>query len=133
MQSLNSDQLRTVGFFARYFRALDGSEPLSALRLVAPQLRFALLFALRSDERARQFVGGVGELEAFTEAGDMRGWSHRILRAVRHGSIEIVLGETRWDDDERHIGTFTCAAELDAEGRMLRYVTARSPALEIRR
>jgi hypothetical protein len=133
MRPLKSDQICVEGFFARYFRALDGPEPLSALRLVSPHLRFALLFALRSDERARQFVGGVGELEAFTEAGDMRGWSHRILHAVRHGSIEIVLGETRWDDDERYIGTFTCAAELDGDGRMVRYLTARSPSLELAR
>ncbi len=130
---LNSDQVRDDGFFARYFRALDGPEPLSALRLVAPSMRFALLFALRADDRARQFVGGVGELEAFTVAGDMRGWSHRILRGGRRGTVEIVLGETRWDDDERYIGTFTCAAELDDAGRMLRYLTARSPSIEIAR
>ena len=120
------------GFFDRYFEALDGPDPLSALELVSAELRFAILFSTKTDERSRQFVGGPDELAAFTEAGDMRGWAHHILsRAVVDG-VELVLGETRRDDGTR-LGTFVNAARIDEEGRMTHYLTARSPGISFPR
>jgi hypothetical protein len=115
-------------FFDRYFRALDGPEPLSALELVAPQLEFSILFTTKTDERSRQFVGGPDELRAFTEAGDMEGWAHYTLAGAVVGGVALVLGETRRDDGT-HIGTFVNAARLDDDGRMTHYLTARSPGL----
>jgi hypothetical protein len=38
------------------------------------------------------------------------------------------LGETRYDNGER-IGTFLAVAQLDSDGRMARYMVARSPAI----
>jgi hypothetical protein len=118
----------TAGFFERYFEALDGPDPLSALQLVSPELEFAILFSTKMDERSRQFVGGPAELRSFTEAGDMVGWAHHILNRVVVDGIEIVLGETRRDDGT-HLGTFINAARIDDEGRMTHYITARSPGI----
>jgi hypothetical protein len=115
-------------FFERFFAALDGLDPGSALELVADDLEFAILWAPDAESRSRQFLGGHDELRAFTFAGDMDGWAHHIIQSSRDGTTEVALGETRWDDG-RHIGTFVCAAELDAAGRMRRYLVGRSPAL----
>jgi hypothetical protein len=118
----------TSDFFARYFEALDGRDPLSALAMVSDDHEFAILFSTKLDERSRQFVGGPDELRAFTEAGDMEGWAHYILHRAVVGDVELVLGETRRDDGT-HLGTFVNAARIGADGRMTRYLTARSPGL----
>jgi hypothetical protein len=117
-----------AGFFERYFEALDGSDPLSALELASSQLQFAILFSTKTDERSRQFVGGPDELRVFTDAGDMTGWAHYILNSAVVDGVEIVLGETRRDDGT-HLGTFVNAARLDDDGQMTHYLTARSPGL----
>jgi hypothetical protein len=49
------------------------------------------------------------------------------------GEVEFALGETRWDDSGERIGTFLAVAELDEQGRMRRYMVARTPALEFER
>ena len=116
------------GFFERFFAALDGDDPGSALELVADDLEFAILWAADAESRSRQFLGGPDELRAFTFAGDMQGWAHHITHSARDGATELALGETRWDDG-RYIGTFLCAAELDEAGRMRRYMVGRSPAI----
>ena len=117
-----------ASFFRRFFAALDGNEPESAMAFVADDLEFAILWASDIDTRSRQFLGGAVELRAFTVAGDMEGWAHHILHVSREGSTELAVGETRWGDG-RHIGTFVCAAELDDDGRMRRYLVGRSPAV----
>jgi hypothetical protein len=45
------------------------------------------------------------------------------------GDVEFALGETRWDESGERIGTFLCVAQLDGDGRMRRYMVARSPAM----
>jgi hypothetical protein len=115
-------------FFERYFEALDGPDPLSALELVSGELEFSILFSTRTDERSRQFVGGPEELRAFTEAGDMDGWAHHILASAVVDGVELALGETRRDDGT-HLGTFVTAGRVDGGGRMTHYLTARSPGL----
>lgn len=117
-----------TGFFARYFAALDGEDPLSALDLVADDAEFAILFAGDDGRKAGHFRGGPDELRKFTLAGDMEGWAHHVLGAARLGDIELVLGETRTDDGE-FIGSFVCVVELDSDGKMKRYLTGRSPAI----
>jgi hypothetical protein len=117
-----------VGFFARYFAALDGDEPLSALEMVADDAEFAILFATDGGRKAGHFLGGPDELRKFTLAGDMDGWAHHILAASRFDDVELVLGETRTDEGE-FIGSFICVAELDSAGKMKRYMTGRSPRI----
>ena len=67
------------------------------------------------------------ELRAFIDAGDMSGWAHHVLFAGGGGDVEFALGETRYDGER--IGTFLAVAQLDGDGRMARYMVARSPAI----
>jgi hypothetical protein len=117
-----------VSFFERYFAALDGPDPYTSLGFVAEDVEFTIQWARGTDGASRQFVGGRAELRAFIDAGDMTGWAHHVLFAGGAAGIEFALGETRRDDGER-IGTFLAVAQLDGDGRMLRYMVARSPAI----
>lgn len=114
-------------FFERYFAALDGPDPHSSLELVAQDAEFTIQWA-DADGRSRQFVGGREELRRFIDAGDMGDWAHHILSGGTAGDVEFALGETRYEDGTR-IGTFLAVAQLDADGRMIRYMVARSPAI----
>jgi hypothetical protein len=118
----------STGFFERYFEALDGHDPHSSLDLVADDVEFTIQWARGSDRGSRQIVGGRAELRAFIDAGDMSDWAHHVLFSGSAGEVEFALGETRYHSGER-IGTFLAVAQLDAAGRMRRYMVARSPAL----
>jgi hypothetical protein len=118
-----------VTFFERYFERLDGDDPFSSLELVAPDVEFSIQWAASDDRRSSQFVGGLEQLRGFVEAGDMEGWAHHVVFSGTDGDVEFALGETRWDSSGERIGTFLCVAQLDDEGRMRRYMVARSPAL----
>ena len=115
-------------FFERYFERLDGADPLSALELVAEDVEFSIQWATGADRRSSQFLGGLEELRGFTDAGDTDGWAHHVLRSGTDAGVEFALGETRYHSGER-IGTFLVVAQLAADGRMRRYMVARSPAL----
>jgi hypothetical protein len=117
-----------VSFFERYFEALDGPDPHSSLDLVADDVEFSIQWARGSDRDSRQLVGGRAELRAFIDAGDMTDWAHHVLVGGGAGDVEFALGETRYHSGER-IGTFLAVAQLDAAGRMRRYMVARSPAI----
>jgi hypothetical protein len=117
-----------MSFFERYFAALDGPDPHSSLELVAENVEFSIQWARGTDRASRQLLGGRAELRAFIDAGDMSDWAHHVLHGGRAGDVEFALGETRYDNGER-IGTFLAVAQLDAEGRMVRYMVARSPAI----
>jgi hypothetical protein len=115
-------------FFESYFERLDGPEPYSSLQLVAEDVEFSIQWAAAGDRKSSQFLGGLNELRGFIDAGDMEGWAHYVMFSGIDGDDEFALGETRYDTGER-IGTFLCVAQLDDEGRMRRYMVARSPAL----
>jgi hypothetical protein len=117
-----------MSFFERYFAALDGPDPYASLELVSDDLEFSIQWASGADRGSRQFVGGRAELRAFIDAGNMNDWAHYVLFSGSDGDVEFALGETRRDSGER-IGTFLAVAQLDADGRMVRYMVARSPAM----
>ena len=117
-----------MSFFERYFALLDGPDPRSSLELVAEDAAFSIQWAGGADRASRQIVGGRAELRAFIDAGDTSGWAHHVLFSGSSGDVEFVLGETRYHSGER-IGTFLAVAQLDGEGRMVRYMVARSPAV----
>ena len=119
-----------MSFFARYFAALDGPDPLSSLALVADDVEFVIFWAADGGRHsARQITGGMDELRSMIEAGgDMSGWAHHILSSAVVDGVEFAQGETRTEAGER-LGTFLCSAQFDAEGRMTRYLVARSPAI----
>ena len=102
--------------------------PYSSLELVAPEVHFCIQWARDGDRSSRQIVGGLAELRGFIDAGNMSGWAHHVLSTGAAGDVEFALGETRRDSGER-IGTFLAVAQLDAGGRMVRYMVARSPAI----
>ena len=118
-----------MSFFERYFAALDGPDPYSSLDLVAEDVEFAIEWATGTDRRSHQIAGGRGELRAFIDAGDRGAWVHHVLRSASGDDrTEFVLGETR-DDAGSRIATFVAVAELDADGRMRRYLVGRSPVI----
>ncbi len=117
-----------AGFLERYFAALDGPDPYSSLELVAEDVEFSIQRVSSADRGSTQFVGGLDQLRAFIDAGDMSGWAQHVLHSGRGGEVEFALGETRYDSGER-IGTFLAVAELNSEGRMRRYLVARKPAI----
>lgn len=115
-------------FFERYFERLDGPDPHSSLELVTEDVEFSIQWAAGADRKSRQFLGGIQELRAFIDAGDTDGWAHWVLWSGVNGDVEFALGETRWESGER-IGTFLAVAQLDRDGRMRRYMVARTPGL----
>jgi hypothetical protein len=118
-----------MSFFERYFAALDGPDPHASLDLVADSVHFTIQWADGADAQSRQFVGGREELRRFVDAGDTRGWAHHVLFSGTSDEVEFALGETRWADGGERLGTFLAVAQLDAQGRMVRYMVARSPAI----
>lgn len=121
-----------MSFFDRYFEALDGPDPHASLQLVADDLEFSIQWASGADRKSTQILGGVAELRAFIDAGDTSDWAHHVLHAGEDDDVAFALGETRYDSGER-IGTFLAVAELDAQGRMRRYMVARTPAITFER
>ena len=118
-----------MSFFERYFAALDGPKPHSSLEFVSDDVEFAIQWAAGQDRKSTQLRGGKDELRSFIDAGgDMAGWAHHVVWCAHDGDTEFVLGETRRDDGG-YIGTFLAVAHLDADGRMDRYMVARSPAI----
>jgi hypothetical protein len=117
-----------ITFFQRYFERLDGPDPHSSLELVADDVEFSIQWAADDSRKSSQFLGGLDELRGFIDAGDTSGWAHYVIHSGVNGDIEFALGETRWDSGER-IGTFLAVGQLDGDGRMRRYMVARSPAL----
>jgi hypothetical protein len=118
-----------MSYFERYFERLDGPDPHSSLELVSDDVEFSIQWASGSDRRSSQFLGGRDELRAFIDAGDTRGWAHHVIHSGVSGDVEFALGETRWTDSGERIGTFLAVAQVDDDGRMRRYMVARSPAL----
>jgi hypothetical protein len=116
-------------YFERYFERLDGSDPHSSLDLVADEVEFSIQWASGDDRRSSQFLGGLDELRGFIDAGDTEGWAHHVVWTATHGNVEFALGETRRDESGEHIGTFLAVAQLGDDGRMRRYMVARTPAL----
>ncbi|HLJ02118.1 MAG TPA: hypothetical protein VKT31_01685 [Solirubrobacteraceae bacterium] len=117
-----------MSFFERYFAALDGPDPHSSLELVAEDVEFVIQWSTGPERKSAQILGGLADLRAFIDAGDMNGWGHHVLHSGDDGRVAFALGETRWDAGGR-IGTFLAAAELDGAGRMRRYLVARTPAI----
>jgi hypothetical protein len=117
-------------FLARYFAALDGPDPISALALVSDELRFAALFSTDASSHNRQFLGGRAELAAYIEQRGDPGWRHHIIGAAVDGDVELAWGETRYADGSV-ASTWVGAARLDAAGRLERLVTGRTPAIRL--
>jgi hypothetical protein len=116
-------------FFEQYFERLDGADPHSSLDMVSEDVEFSIQWASGVDRKSSQFLGGREALRGFIDAGDTERWAHHIVHTGVSGDVEFALDETRWDDSGERIGTFLAVAQLDEDGRMRRYMVARTPAL----
>jgi hypothetical protein len=114
----------------RYFAALDGPEPRSALGLVSDDVRFSTLFSVDSSSANRQSLGGRDALAAYIDQRGTPGWRHHVLGVDVDGAVELAWGETRYADDSV-AGTFVIAARLDGDGRIDRLICGRTPALTL--
>ena len=74
-------------------------------------------------------MAAVAARRALVDAGDTEGWAHHVVWTSTDGDVEFALGETRWDESGERIGTFLAVGQLDGDGRMRRYMVARTPAL----
>src|SRR5277367_4736038 len=117
-----------MSFFGRYFAALDGPDPYSSLDMVADDLEFAIEWATGTDRKSHQIRGGLAELRAFIDSGERGEWTHYVQHCAEDDRTEFALGETRRPGGER-VAAFVAVAELDDDGRMRRYLVARTPAI----
>jgi hypothetical protein len=125
---------RAPGVLRRLFEIIDGPDAARCVELLAPDLRFSIVFSTGAGG-AQDFAG---DLRAFDDYLAQRGaptWSHHVLAesahrvpaASGHHDVELVLGETSQDDVR--VATFVAAARLNTDGRIDRYVVGRSPAV----
>jgi len=119
----------TTTFFERFFGALDGPDPVSSLDFVAEDMRFAIFWTAGAGRESEQHLGGKEDLRRFVEEGGVRTWTHHLTRTTLADGIEMALGETRYNDTGERAATFVATAQLDDEGRMSRYMVARTPAI----
>jgi ketosteroid isomerase-like protein len=110
----------------RFYALLDGGDTARTLDMLAEDLQVSILF---SDPRtgAREFAGGRDEYDAYMAQRGTPSWTHHVLAELVDGDVEIVLGETRQNGAQ--LASFVAAAELDADGRISRYLVGRSPAV----
>jgi hypothetical protein len=114
------------GVLQRMYALLDGREPERSLDLLAPDLRFSIVFSHGPGD-AREFSGGRAEFDAYMAQRGGPTWTHHLLSQSSDGRLEIAFGETRQDGVP--LATFVVAARLDDEGRIDRYIVGRSPGV----
>jgi ketosteroid isomerase-like protein len=114
------------GTLHRFYALLDGPDAARTLDMLAEDLQVSILF---SDERsgAREFAGGREQYDAYMAQRGAPAWTHHVLAELVDGDLEIVLGETRLDGAQ--LASFVAAVQLDADGRISRYLVGRSPAV----
>ena len=111
-------------FLPRYLATLD-STPDEVLPLLAPEIRFTVLWSV--DGEAREFAGGMAELEGYYAQREPDGQRHHVDVAQRLGDTEVVLGHTT--KHGKPLATFTMAAQLDDQGRAVRLYASRTTSL----
>jgi hypothetical protein len=118
--------VRMAGVLRRFYEVLDGPDPYRSIDMLADDLRFSILFSTESGE-ASDFAGGRAEFDEYMAQRGSPEWTHHVLLESAHDQAELVLGETR--QDGAVVATFVAAIRLDADGRISRYMVARSPAV----
>ena len=116
------------GTLRRYLEILDGPDSERALEMLAADLRFSIMFST-AEGNAREFAGGRREFDAYMAQRDSPDWSHHVVAEFGGAGVELVLGETRRGGAV--VATFVAAIQLDAAGRISRYVVGRSPAVTL--
>ena len=113
-----------TGFLSRYLDALDNT-PDRVLPLLSPDIRFCVLWSVGGE--AREFAGGIRELEEYYAQREPDGQLHHVELARQIGDTEVVFGHTMKHGER--LATFTMAAQVDAEGRAVRLYASRTTSL----
>lgn len=116
--------MTTTTFLTRYLETLD-TAPDRVLRLLSPDIRFCVLWSVGGE--AREFAGGIRELEEYYAQREPDGQLHHVELAQRIGDTEVVLGHTTKHGER--LATFTMAAQVDGEGRAVRLYASRTTSL----
>jgi hypothetical protein len=111
-------------FLPRYLETLD-STPDRVLPLLSPEIRFTVLWSAGGE--AREFAGGIHELEEYYAQREPDGQQHHLELVQRDGNTEVALGYTTKHGER--FATFTMAAQVDDEGRAVRLYAARTTSL----
>ena len=111
-------------FLPRYLETLD-TTPDRVLPMLSPEIQFSVLWSV--DGEAKEFAGGMPELEAYFAQREPDGQLHHVEVSRREGDTEVALGHTT--KHGRRLATFTMAAQVDDQGRAVRLYAARTTAL----
>jgi hypothetical protein len=121
---------RASGVLRQLFEIIDGPDAGRCVGLLAPDLRFSVVFSTGPGV-AQDFAG---DRRAFDEYLGQRGapaWTHHVLAESAHRVdgryVEIVLGETR--QPGATVASFVSAVRLAPDGLIDRYIVGRSPAV----
>lgn len=113
-------------FLLTYLETLD-TTPLDVVPMLAPEFTFAVLW--NDEHGAKEFAGGYDEFHGYLAQRQSDGQLHHVVDSSRSGSLEVALGHTT-----RHgelLGTFTMAAQVDADGRAEKLFAARTTNLPL--
>lgn len=114
----------TASFITEFLRKLD-FEPDEVVKLLAPEFTFCVLYSI--DGEAHEFAGGLAEYRGYLDQRQPDGQAHHVELSTRTGQTEVVLGHTtRYG---KRLGTFTMAAQVDAQERAVRIYAARTTSL----
>jgi hypothetical protein len=114
------------GTLRRFYEVLDGPDAERSLEMLAPDLRFSILFSTGPDG-AQDFAGGREEFDGYMARRGAPSWRHHVLSESSDGRVELAFGETR--QDGAAIATWVAAVRLDDAGLIDRYIVGRSPAV----
>lgn len=114
------------GVLRRLYELLDGPDAERSLELVAPDLRFSILFSNGPGE-AQDFAGGRAEFDGYMAQRGAPAWTHHVLAESTDGRVEVAFGETR--QDGAPLATWVAAVRLDGDGLIDRYIVGRSPTV----
>jgi hypothetical protein len=111
-------------FLPRYLETLDAT-PDKVLPLLAPDIKFCVLWSV--DGEAKEFAGGMKELEGYYAQREPDGQLHHLELVQREGNSEVALGYTTKHGER--LGTFTMAVQVDEQGRAVRLYASRTTSL----
>jgi hypothetical protein len=117
-----------VSALRRLFEVIDGPHPARCVELLAPELRFSVVFST-GPAAARDFAGDRRAFDDYVAGRGAPPWTHHVVAESTHDvdgrEVELVLGETR--QDGAVVASFVAAVRLTPEGLIDRYIVGRSP------
>jgi hypothetical protein len=121
---------RASGVLRRLFAIIDGPDAARCVGLLAPGLRFSVVFST-GPGGAQDFAGDRRAFDDYLAQRKAPAWTHHVLAESAHRveghDVELVLGETRHADAT--VASFVAAVRLTPDGLIDRYIVGRSPAV----